>query len=734
MTPDRKQRFAELLLGGPFEPIDAPYPPASRPIRKSPPVRTDERIGTTVYKSECFICNQGCDAEVHVRDGAVVRVEGYEGSHITRGTLCSKGLASRYLLDPAKRLLYPMRRRGERGSDQWERITWDDALGEVAGRLREIEGIHGRNSIVLATGTNRGWVRYFGRFANAFRKQWMGPGIAQCFYPRMTAQLLLFGATPIENPHYEETKCLLVWGCNPTSTWPVKAMGMMDARARGARMIVVDPVLSETASKADLWLQLRPGTDAALALGMLHVIVEESLLDGAFVREWCYGFDRLRERLRQFEPSRVEEITWVPADLIRQAARLYATTKPASITECLSTDQNADTISTCRAMAILAAVTGNIDVPGGNIMSMPKKLPSREEENLWSCLEPEDHEERLGSRAYPLLAGKDAPMPGSAHNHSVWQAVLTGKPYPVKAIYCHGSNMLLSYANTRMVHEALSRLDFFVVADLFMTETARIADILLPGASWLERNAVTLSDQTSIDTFHLQQKAAQVGEARTDVSILNDLAARLGFGDRMFATDEAYADFLLGPSGLTWEEFRATGDVSVPWTFRKFEHNGFNTPSRKIQLYDERLEQLGFDPLPVYREPTESPVSQPALASLYPFVLTTGGRVPVFRHSELRNIKVLQRLAPEPLVLMHPDTAADVNVGDGETVVVETPRGDMEARAQLTPGIDRRVIQAPSHWPGKGNVNLVTDNANCAPMIGSIQLRCQLCRVRKKEE
>jgi anaerobic selenocysteine-containing dehydrogenase len=488
---NRRQLFAERLLGDRFHPVPARYPPAPRTISKGPTVRPDNRLRSAVYKSECFICNQGCDAEVHLRDGQVVRVEGYAGSAITEGTLCSKGLASRFLLDRTKRLLYPMRRSGERGADQWERITWDEALDEVAGRLDEIEQSYGDNSIVLATGTNRGWVRYFGRFANAFRKQWMGPGIAQCFYPRMTAQMLLFGATPLENPHYAESRCLLVWGCNPASTWPVKAMGIMAARARGAKMIVVDPFLSETASKADLWLQLRPGTDAALALGMLRVIVEEDLIDHRFVETWCHGFGRLRERLAEYPLSRVEEITWVPAGMIKQAALLYAATKPASITECLSTDQNADTISTCRAMAMLATVTGNIDIPGGNVMSMPKKMPSREEENLLSCLSAEDHAERLGSTHYPLLSGKAAMMPPSAHNHAVWQAVLTGKPYPVKAIYCHGSNMLVSYPNTGMVRQALARLDFFVVADLFMTETARMADILLPAASWLERNSAT---------------------------------------------------------------------------------------------------------------------------------------------------------------------------------------------------------------------------------------------------
>jgi len=191
--------------------------------------------------------------------------------------------------------------------------------------------------------------------------------------------------------------------------------------------------------------------------------------------------------------------------------------------------------------------------------------------------------------------------------------MLTNKPYPVRAVYCHGSNMLISYANTKEVTQALMKLDFLAVADLFMTDTARIADIVLPAASWMERDYVTQNEQTSINHFHLQQKVIQRGECRSDVTILNQLAERLGFAERMFSTDEAYFDFLLEPSGLTFAEFRERGTLSVPLAFRKYETDGFRTPSGKVQLYDERLKVLGFDPLPAYREPDESPVSSRTL-------------------------------------------------------------------------------------------------------------------------
>jgi len=669
----RPRYFSEFMVGNELDKVVPCHHGIKRRKEVFAPVKKDNRLGTIVYKTECFICNQGCDALVHVKNGQVVLVEGDSSSPITKGILCCKGLASKDLLYHPDRIIYPMKRIGGRGEDRWKRIEWDEALDTIVENLKAVEEKYGRDSIVLTTGTNRGWVRYFLRFANAYGKQWIGPGIAQCFYPRMTGQILVTGSNALENPHYDETKCMLIWGCNPTNTWPVKGMGMMEARSRGSKMIVVDPFFTEAASKADIWLQIRPGTDAALALGMLNIIINEELYDKEFVKRWCFGFEELRARVQEYPIERVEEITWVNKDKIKEASRMYATIKPASITQCLSIDQNADTISTSRSIAMLAALTGNIDVPGGNLISMPKRVHERAIDTLSNLLTKEQHERRLGSKEFPFLAGEVCLLQPSAHNYKTWQAVLTGKPYPVKAIYCQGNNMLVSYANTKMVRKALLSLDFLAVADLFMTETARIADIVLPVGTWMERSAVTQNDQTSITHFHLQQKVVQIGECWTDFKILNELAKRLGFSELMFPTDEAYFDFILSPNGMTFEEFKKIGFISVPYSFKKYESNGFNTPSKKIQLYDSRLKDLGFDPLPNYREPSESPISSPEKVKDYPLIITTGGRVPVFRHSELRNIPILREIVPELLVIINPKTANSYGIHNGDIVIIESP-------------------------------------------------------------
>lgn len=728
----RKEIFVQQLIGSELQRVARFHRRIKRRSKKLEPIKVDKRTGATIYKSECFICNAGCDAKVWVKDGRVIKVEGDLSSPVTKGTLCAKGLASRDILYHPDRLRYPMKRVGERGEGKWQPISWDEALDTIATRFAEIEQKYGKESIACVTGTSRGWVTIFTRFANAWGKQWSGPGVAQCFAPRAVSQSLTLGGNALECPDYGSTQCMIIWGANPVATWQWKGLWMMEAWARGAKLIVIDPVLSESASKADLWLKLRPGTDGALALGMLNIIINEQLYDEEFVNQWCFGFDALKERVQQYPPNKVEEITWVPKNKIVGAAKLYATTKPACITQIASVDQNADTISTCRAIASLAAITGNIDVPGGNVFPMP--LPTygtfMPGHGLKDRPTKEQHEKRLGSREFPLLAGEYNLSP-SAHNAILWKAILTGKPYPVRAIYNHGSDIILAFANTNMVMKAIGSLDFFVVADLFMNSTVEMADIVLPAASWLERSMAHANLQISYNHVHLQQKVVELDECWSDYKILNEVAKRLGFGELMFNTEEDYCDFVLSPSGMKWQEFKQKGIISVPMSYKKYEKAGFKTSSCKIELLSQRLKDMGYDPLPSYKEPTESPISNPELSKEYPLILTTGAREPVFRHSELRNIPVLRQIWPDPKVKINSNTAMELGIGNGDTIVVETLRGSMEAKAWLREDIDPRVVQVPSHWPGKSNVNLLTDNENCAPAIGSSQLRCQLCRVRR---
>jgi len=280
----------------------------------------------------------------------------------------------------------------------------------------------------------------------------------------------------------------------------------------------------------------------------------------------------------------------------------------------------------------------------------------------------------------------------------------------------------------------LRSLDFILAVDIMMTPTVELADIVLPATTWIERDEVTSHQQASHNMIQMGQTVVRLGECRTNYAIINDLAKRLGVKN-MFPpeSDEPFFNYLLEKTGLTWKELKEKGGFAFPDVYKKYEKNGFGTPSKKVEFANSKMRDLGFDPLPTYREPDESPVSTPELAREYPLVITTGGRVSMYRHSEGRNISILRDLMPYPLMSIHPATANGLGIEDGDEVIVETPRASMEAKAYLTEGIDPRVVQLPSHWPGMQNVNLVMDNERCAPLIGSSQLRCQLCRVKKKK-
>ena len=506
----------------------------------------------------------------------------------------------------------------------------------------------------------------------------------------------------------------------------------MDARQRGAGLIVVDPYLSETAAKADIWLQLRPGTDTALALTMLHVIIREGLYDKEFIRDWTVGFDRLKEHVGKYTPEWGEAVTKIPAALIGKAARLYATAKPAAIYRCVSLDMVHDSLQACRAVSILAAVTGNIGIPGGNVTVSQRGETSQNSHTFigYDLLPADKIPLRRGFDEFPLLCDKLSPVP-TAHMPTLWETIATDKPYPVKAALIFGSNALISYSNTPRVEEAMQKLEFIAVCDLFMTPTAQMADIVLPASSWLERDNLISSFQVCPTYTIAQQKAVEVAEARSDVDIVCDLARKLGLAEHFWSDAGELYDSLIEPTGLTFKEFKEKKRIFAPLVYRQFEKNGFNTPSGKVELYSSLLEKNRCAPLPTYTAPFEGPADASEPAAEYPLILTTGWRQPVYRHTENRENPLLREIAPRPGLLIHPDTAGRLGISEGDPVIVETATGSATLFAVLTLGIHPDVVQATPGWRGKANINRVTPWDRFAEGIGSVPMRGILCRVRK---
>ncbi len=711
-------------------------------------------------KTACRNCHGGCGAIVEVRGGKAVRIRPDPDSPLSRGRMCPKGLAGLELLYHPDRLKYPMKRAGERGEGKWQRITWDEAYDIIAEKLLAIEREYGMQSVAVAQGTGRHHLNYVVRFANAIgTPNWFEPGTAQCFFPRVSTGEMMFGYAPMVDYYSDETPgCILVWGANPAVSGAdcESSFRFRDAIKNGSRLIVVDPKRNELADKAAFHLQLRPGTDDALALGMLNVIISEDLYDHEFVENWCFGFDRLAQRVSEYPLSRVSEITGVPAEAVAGAARLFAGSRTGALEWGCAIEHTPNCLQTVRAIACIPAVTGNIDKKGGFIEGMhilpdPPVLTERLGEKRAL---------RMGADRFHILAGKDKYF-ASAHIPTVFEAMRTGKPYPIKALMLCGNNGLNGFADSKKTLGTFKNLDFICSQELFMTPTTRLADVVLPVCSWLEVDAVysgpTFADHAILSQQHVVEP---VGECRQDERIFIELCRRMGkdYGaETLEQIHEQQLDFIRKNypeyAGLTLEKLRDLGHVEVPIEYERYKARAargekpFNTPTGKVELYSTVMKGFGYDPLPYYEEPPESPVSRPDLLDKYPLILNTGERSLYYFISENRQMPSLRKMNPYPITELHPDTAAEYGIADGDWIYIESPRGRITQKARVTDRMLRGVVNCQIGWwfpekPEKPDFGLMEVNANVLtsmdepfdPAMGTYQLRALLCRIRKNPD
>lgn len=691
-------------------------------------------------RTVCRSCHGGCGVIAHVREGKVIKVEGDPNSPISHGTMCTKGLAITQLAYHPDRIIYPMKRVGEKGGGKWERISWDEALDTIVDKFKKVIEEYGPESIVVGQGTGRDYESHLYRFANLLGTPNVLTAGHMCYVSRVGSTLITSGTLPVAD--YEGgPKCIIMWACNPLWTNPDEYKGENFWRAykKGVKLICIDPRKGFLANKADIWLQLRPGTDAALCLGFHNVIIEEELYDKEFVENYVHGWEAWKERVREYPLERVQEITWVDKDLIRKAARMYATIKPACIHWGVPTEQTINCVNYTRATTALMAITGNLDAPGGNALFVNPPTRTVSEFSRHRDLPPEQQAKRLGGDQFKLGARVALINPKKA-----WDAILTGKPYPLKAGILCGSNPVVTRANAKEAYEALKKLEFLAIIDFFLTPTAELADIFLPSGTWLEQNHV--ADNWKRHGYVLaRQKCVEIGECWQDHKIFLELGKRMG--QEWWPTVEDALNYLLEPSGLTWEEFKEKGYLRGEMVYYKYRERGFSTPTKKLEIYSTILEKWGYDPLPKYVEVPESPYSTPHLLKDYPYILNAGLRTPVFFHSANRQIPVLREIRPDPIVEIHPDTAKKHNIKEGKWVYISSPRGRIKQRAKLNSNIDPRVIVCEHGWwypeikdPGHGwnvsNVNILTDNRyeTVDPAMGSTNLRVCLCNISPCEE
>ena len=673
---------------------------------------------STMKNVVCSSCDGLCPLSAKVQNGQVVKVTTRDHPFL-KDTICMKGAFAPKSFAHPERLMHPLKRVGERGGGQWAQVGWDEAMDDIAERLQAVVDRYGPEAFAVAgsnvnVSVDNGLTR---RFMNVLGSpNWTG-GVAYCMGNTAAVNRMVYGWYPRSD--ILNSNCIVLFGHDPRRhSWTIEYKSIRAAQARGAKLIVLDPRRSGNAEAADLWLPLRAGTDAAMTFGWLHVILEEGLYDKELVEKWTVGFDAFAARVREYPLDRVSRITGVEPELIAKAARMYAESKPASIPWSPITDQQVSSTSAIRLQCALRVLTGNLDVKGGEMMvGFNPNVRSDSEMELHETLSPEQKAKQLGADEFPVFTYRGMDPLGDA-TERVWghrwanlisgcymanpmalfRAMSTGDPYPVKAFFAIANNTLMSFANTHRIHEALMNQDLVVTFEHMMTPTAQLSDYVLPGDSWLER--------ASMFAGISEQCMEPPEECESIFYFWRELSRRMGMEKEFpWETVEELHDYRLEPGEVTWAESLEQGRLPKDiYAERKYEQTGFATPSGKIELYSSVLEDLGFDPLPYYREAAE-PNDE------FPMSLFIGLPDDEYYRTGHRHVPELRRRAQDPTLFLQFDDAGTLGLAEGDWARVETETGAMVARAYVRSSMPRGLVRVPHGWwkpesrPGNGHLS-----------------------------
>jgi thiosulfate reductase / polysulfide reductase chain A len=738
--------------------------------------KTRLTFGGNVKRTLCGLCAAHCGMLVEVDDGRPVRFIGDQHNPGNEGMLCVKATATLELHEHPDRVDYVLKRAGRRGDGHWERIGWDQAMDEIAAKLRDIREREGPEALATLGGSMhwRDWATW------RFLTQWGTPNFINqgrnCGAGSVITETAMYGWDTVTSTFIPGvSKCLVMWGANYSESNPMGWPRLRNAVTAGdVKLIVVDPRRTKAAEIADLHLALRPRTDGALALGMIRVLIEEELYDREFVEKWCLGFDEVRAVAAEWTPERTSEITGVPPELVVEAARMYATNRPARLTFGVSTSQigQGAARSALLAQSILRAITGNLDLLGGEALDdEPFELIDYMDNIGFPSLinHPARTRDNVSAGDIPIssVAGYAAFREAMKAVHpegpfvaqyllftnppAVYRAVLNHDPYPIRAVIVQNGEPLVNYGGAKLAYEALTsdELELLVVMDLWQTPTAQLADYILPAAGFLERPEVGMSWGFTRAFSVGQQAVKPLHDRHDDYELWAALGRRLLDPSDWPEDVEDMFDRFLAPSGKSFKEWsESEQNWFIPQRhFKKYEQHGFATKSGKVELIPSLLTEFGIDPLPTYTGP---PYAVPDVddEQAYPLQMITGSRVMTFQGSTMRQARRLRDIHPEPRVDLHPDTAARYGIEEGDWVIIERPEGSIRQRARFTTGIEVNTINLDGYWwyptrkPGpelsgvwEANANAITPNDPAlANFVGDQPLRGLRCRIRREEE
>lgn len=676
---------------------------------------------TQTISTLCRMCDHGCGIDVRVEDGNPINVKGRKDHPFNRGWLCAKGRAALDLFYSPQRLRTPLIRK----DGTTREANWDEALTLAAEKLHGLRDRYGAQSLAVYYGEGVGHQEirsYIKRFANVYgTPNFCGVG-AICNTSRTLAEILTLGG--LTKPDIPQTRTLILWGGNPfVSHEPFPPGEIGRIRRAGQKIIVVDPRRTETARKADIHLPIRPGFDEILILNMFHVVLREGLWDQPFTERWVHGFEEFHRTVVQdaFSPEKGESLTGIAPELVRTATHLYAGTKPAGIFTGNGLEHHQNGVRTARLIALLKAITGNLDIPGGELFT--QRPPIRD---ITTPL-PESTTPPLGARRFPLFCK----VRKEANALCIPEAVLDERPYPIKGMIIAGGNASMEWPDSKRVREALNRLEFLMVIDVVASPDSRYADIVLPACTFLERDEHRMNVYQNLHVITLRRQVVPPLYGLPDQVIWMKLAQAMGFGEYFPWQDcREGLDELLGDVGITYEDLTSKGGIYEyeKRRYRKYESEGFGTPTGKVEIDSERLRSLGLDPFLLRKEPPTDPL--PVEDAEYPLFLSTGGNLLCYLHWQYRYLPRLRKMAPDPVLEIHPETASECGLSENDLAEIRTSHGSIRIRAHLTSDIRPDTVHLPQGWE-EANANELTGFEGRDLFSGFPNLKSLRCRIRR---
>jgi anaerobic selenocysteine-containing dehydrogenase len=602
-------------------------------------------------------------------------------------------------------------------------VEWEEALNFSAERLHRLRDLYGPQSLAIYQGEGIGHQEikyYMKRFANVYgTPNFMGVG-SICNAARTMADTITLGG--VTKPDIANTRLLIIWGANPfASNEPFPPKEISQLKKRGGMLFVVDPRRTEVAYKADVHLAIKPGRDEILILNMLHVILMEDLWDKEFTKNWVNGFQGFHETVVEdrYSPENGEALTGIPSDLVRHVARSYAETKPACISMGNGLEHHSFGISTMRLLVIMKAIVGNLDIPGGDLFT-----PRPELRDMTMPL-PEPPMPPVGSEEFRLFCQSRK----EARALSLPKAILEEEPYPIKGLIIAGGNPSLEWPNSSQTREALEKLEFLMVIDVVRSPDSQYADAILPACTFLERDEHQMNVYQNLHNITLRRQVVEPAHGLPDQMIWVKLAHKMGLGEYFpWQNCEEGIDHILSPLGVTYRDLVSKGGIYEyeKRRYKKYEDQGFRTPSGRVEIYSERLKRLGYDPSPI-REDAHQKADE---SNQFPLHLTTGGNLLCYLHWQFRYIPKLRKMAPEPLFEIHPNTALQYGLSEGEMAEIQTKNGRIQIKAHLTDNIRPDTIHMPQGWED-ACANELTPSDDTDPISGFPNLKSLRCSVRK---